>query len=520
MSPGFIDVHAHDDAAALTSPMDFKLRQGVTTDVIGNCGAGIAPADPDRDMSALVGKILGEPPEPTWRTFGEYMQAIEDYRPAINVACLVPHGVVRFATLGLDTRAPSPSELDEMREHIAEGMAAGAVGLSTGLIYPPGSFAQTDEVIECAKVAAEAGGIYVSHIRNEGDQLMSAVEEALRIGEEAGLPVQISHHKAGGPSVWGKTVETLRWFDERRAAGQDVTIDVYPYIAASTVLSAFAAAAEGLDFDLVLVASAEGHPEIEGKTLTQIAEMLGVPKEEVVGRVLSMDRGTTAIFFLMHEDDVTRVVSDPFCMIGSDGLPSGGKPHPRLYGTFPRVIQKYVREQGVLRLEEAIRKMTSLPAQRFQLAERGELTEGYYADIVVFDPEKIEDVATYEDPRQHPPGIEAVIVNGVLAADATRQHETHAGRLLRRGACLTRTAESSALSAPEPAARKTLVPRSPRQALDWRHDSAATFSAGFAPVEQNDWRSALAAAERALVRAKQAGPAAWESAEPRGYDIA
>jgi N-acyl-D-amino-acid deacylase len=434
VAPGFIDVHSHDDAAVLTTPMDFKLLQGVTTDIAGNCGAGIAPVDSERNVNPLIGKVLGTMPETTWRTFSQYMDAIERHGPAINVACLVPHGAVRFAVLGMSNRAPTDAELGTMKDHIAEGMQAGAVGLSTGLIYPPGTFATTEEVIECAKIAAAADGIYVSHIRNEGDQLMTAVEEALRIGEEAGLPVQISHHKAGGPSVWGKTAETLRWFEERRQAGQDVTIDVYPYIAASTVLSAFAAAAEGLDYSLVLMASIEGHPELEGKTLQQIAGMLGVPEEQSAGRVLAMDPGATAIFFLMQEEDVTRVVSDPYCMVGSDGIPSGGKPHPRLYGTFPRVIQKYVREQGVITLEEAVRKMTSLPARRFQLAERGELRDGWYADIVVFDAGQIRDVATYEQPRQHPPGIQAVLVNGVLAADAGRQVDHHAGRLLRRGA--------------------------------------------------------------------------------------
>jgi N-acyl-D-amino-acid deacylase len=434
VAPGFIDVHSHDDAACLTTPLDFKLMQGVTTDVLGNCGTGIAPYNPEQRANMIVGNVLGEVPEATWRTFGEFMRVVEQANPAINVACLVPHGAVRYATLGLSSRAPSDAELDQMREHIDEGMAAGAAGLSTGLIYPPGAFARTDEIIECAKIAARHGDIYVSHIRNEGDRLMEAVEEAATIGEQAGLPVQISHHKAGSPAVWGKVHDTIAFMQERRAAGQDITFDVYPYTAASTVLSAFAAAAEGLNFDLVLLATVPGHEEVEGKTLRESADILGVPAEQAASRILRDSPGTTAIFFLMHEDDIRTVISQPECMIGSDGLPTpGGKPHPRLYGTFPRVIQRYVREEAVLSLEEAVRKMTSLPADRFKLAGRGRIAEGAFADIVVFDPARIEDVATYAEPRQYPAGIDYVLVNGKVATEAGKQTEHSSGRLLRRG---------------------------------------------------------------------------------------
>jgi N-acyl-D-amino-acid deacylase len=434
VAPGFIDVHSHDDAACLSTPLDFKLMQGVTTDILGNCGAGIAPYNPEQSADMIIGNVLGEVPEATWRTFGEFMRVIEQANPAINVACLVPHGAVRYATLGLNSRAPSDAELDRMREHIDEGMAAGAVGLSTGLIYPPGAFAKTDEIIECARIAARHGGVYVSHIRNEGDKLMEAVEEAATIGEQAGLPVQISHHKAGGPANWGKISQTIAFMKERRAAGQDITFDVYPYTAASTVLSAFAAAPEGMDYDRVMLSSVPGHTELEGKTVREAAAILGVAAEEATGRILREAPGSVAIFFLMCEDDIRTVISQPECMIGSDGLPTpGGKPHPRLYGTFPRVIQRYVREEAVLTLEEAVRKMTSLPTDRFKLAGRGRIAEGAFADVVVFDPATIEDVATYEEPRQYPAGIEYVLVNGKVAAESGRPAERSAGRLLRRG---------------------------------------------------------------------------------------
>ena len=435
VAPGFVDVHAHDDAAVISTPMDFKLMQGVTADIVGNCGAGIAPYVPERGLVPAIGMVLGETGEVTWRLFGEYMAAVEKSQPAVNVACLVPHGAVRYATIGMDTRAPDAAELAAMREHVREGMAAGAVGMSTGLIYPPGRFAQTEEIIECAKAAAAYGGVYVSHIRDEGEGLLEAVAEATRIGEEAGLPAQISHHKASGKSVYGRTKESIAFIEARRAAGQDVTFDVYPYVAASTVLSAYISQREGADPDTVLLASVPSRPELEGKTLREAAETLDLAVDDATGAILRSDPGAVAVFFTMDEADVQRVVSHEQCMIGSDGIPTpGGKPHPRLYGTFPRVLQKYVREERLLTLEEAVRKMTSLPARRFKLGERGELRGGWFADIVVFDAERIEDVATYQEPRQYPAGIDCVIVNGRVAAENGRQTERHAGRLVRREA--------------------------------------------------------------------------------------
>ena len=433
VAPGFIDVHAHDDAACLNTPLDFKLLQGVTTDVIGNCGAGIAPHNPEQRIPSILSLVLGQMPDPEWRSFGEFMSTVETARPAINIACLVPHGAVRHAVLGMDNRAPTDAELDRMREYVDEGVAAGAVGMSTGLIYPPGAFAQTEEIIECAKAAAKHGAVYVSHIRNEADKLMEAVEEALRIGREGGLPVQISHHKAGAPAVWGMVRDTIALFNERRAAGEDITFDVYPYVAASTVLSAFSAEFDELDPDAVLLSSVPGHPEWEGKTLAAVSGELDLPWDQATERVLRDSPGAVAVFFLMSEEDVQTVVSDPYCMIGSDGIPTGGKPHPRLYGTFPRVLERYVREERLFSLEEGVRKMTSLPARRFALAERGELREGWHADITIFNPDTVADVATYEEPRQYPAGITHVIVNGKLAAAAGNQTEEHAGTLLRRG---------------------------------------------------------------------------------------
>jgi N-acyl-D-aspartate/D-glutamate deacylase len=435
VAPGFIDVHAHDDAAVLSTSMDFKLMQGVTTDIVGNCGAGVAPAL-GGGMRGLPGVelILGPLPDATWDTFGEYMQVVDDAGLAINVGCFVPHGIVRARHLSMERRAPDPGELEAMKADVDEGMAAGALGLSTGLIYMPGTFAETDEVVALASVAARHGGIYMSHIRNESEGLLDAVDEAITIGRNAGCAVQISHHKASARSVWGKTADSIAMIEKAREDGTDVTFDVYPYTAGSTILAAARGVTRDIDGDEVLVASVQSHREYEGKTLTQIGHALGIDDpREVVNRVLADEPTAVAVFFSMDEDDVRRVMAHPLCMIGSDGIPSPtGKPHPRLYGTFPRVLGTYVRELGLVSLEEGVRKMTSLPAQRMNLPDRGLLREGFAADIVIFDPDTIADVATYQEPRQYPAGIDCVIVNGEVAAENGRQTAARSGKLLRR----------------------------------------------------------------------------------------
>lgn len=437
VTPGFIDVHAHDDAAVLSTPMDFKLMQGVTTDIVGNCGSGIAPAlAGGRRGLPGVEIVLGPLPEATWETFGEYMDAVEAAHPPLNVGCFVPHGIVRGRHLGLENRPPTESELAAMVADVEEGMAAGALGLSTGLIYMPGTFSQTDEVVALAVASARHGGIYMSHIRNESDRLLEAVGEAITIGREAGLAVEISHHKASDRPNWGKTAESIALIERERASGVDVTFDVYPYTAGSTILAAASGVAREINPGEVMVASVRDHREYEGKMLEQIGEMLGVEDlREVVSRVLQEEPAAVAVFFSMDEADVQRVMSHPLCMIGSDGIPSPtGKPHPRLYGTFPRVLGHYVRNVKLFSLEEAVRKMTSLPARRMNLRDRGELREGWATDVVVFDPEAIADTATYEEPRRYPAGIDCIVVNGEVAAENGRQTAARAGRLLRRGA--------------------------------------------------------------------------------------
>ncbi len=440
VTPGFIDVHTHDDAAAVREPrLDFKIMQGVTTGVAGNCGAGVAPASEGfrSYYRSAFAPILGES-SLAWSTTAEFFDAVDAAHPACNIAAYVPHGVVRYNVVGLNKAAPTASEMARMKELVDEGMGAGAIGMSSGLVYVPGAYAQTPELIELARVAAQYGGIYTSHIRNESEELLAAVDEAIRIGEEAGCGVQLSHHKSAGAAAYGLTKQSLPRIAAARARGVDVTIDCYPYVASSSSLAAMFRIGQGRAFDVTpaIIASVKhDHERYEGKYIADIADELDLPVGDAIRKILHDEENSpSVIMFVMDEADVTRVVADDHCMIGSDGLPSEGKPHPRLYGTMPRVIQNYVREQSVMALEEAVRKMTSLPARKHLLSDRGVLAPGAFADIVIFDPETIADVATYQEPRQYPLGIEYVIVNGKIAAEGGRQTDARAGRMLRRGA--------------------------------------------------------------------------------------
>jgi len=438
VTPGFIDVHAHDDMAVVHSPgVEFKVMQGVTTDVVGNCGAGVAPATPAyrHYYDAIIHNLLGPAKEFEWSTTAEYYGALERAGPSLNVASYAPHSTLRFVAMGMEQRPPTAAEMAQMKDVLEEALAAGAIGLSSGLIYPPGAFATTEELIELCRVVARYGGLYASHIRDEGDRLLEAVEEAIRIGEEAGVPVQISHHKAAGRANWGKVAQSLWLIDEARSRGLDVTVDVYPYTAGSTLLAVMMRPElrnEALAEE-VLVASAPGHPQFEGKTLAEIGELQGLPPLEAAQALIQEEPSAVAIVFMMTEEDVRRVMQHPAAMFGSDGLPSAsGKPHPRLYGTFARVLGTYVREEKVLSVEEAVHKMTDLPARKHRLEGRGQIAPGFYADLTIFDPLTVADIATYDEPRRHPAGIRYVIVNGEVAVDDGRHTGKGAGLVLRR----------------------------------------------------------------------------------------
>jgi N-acyl-D-amino-acid deacylase len=443
VSPGFIDVHSHDDFVVLLEPeMPFKVMQGVTTDVVGNCGSGVVPfASARRGFQRLH---PGADPPP-WDGYAGYLARVDAASPSLNVAVLMGQGTLRHGALELAPRAPTASELDRMRAWVREGVAAGAVGLSTGLIYEPGRYATTEEVIALVReLGGVAGGLYATHMRNEGDGLLDAVREAIRIGSEAGVPVQISHHKASGRRNWGRVRDSLRLIEEARARGLDVTADQYPYTAGSTSLAAvvqngaFRFDSPGglgqMTPDQILVASAPEHPAWEGHTLAALAGQWGVTPDAASDRILAgTGDACFVVIFTMDEADVRTVLAHPSTMIGSDGVPTGGKPHPRLYGCFPRVLGTYVREQGIIDLPTAIHRMTGMPAAKFRLTDRGAVRPGAFADLVVFDPAAIGDVATYADPRRFPAGIRAVYVNGTAVARDGAHTGARPGRALRRG---------------------------------------------------------------------------------------
>ncbi|RJS88505.1 D-aminoacylase [Candidatus Bathyarchaeota archaeon] len=470
VAPGFIDIHSHSDFTILLDPgVESKIRQGVTTEVVGNCGTSAAPMNEEvrAYRERYMRGDLGEDFEFNWRTMGEYLDLIDEKGASFNVVALVGHGTVRQNVMGFEDRPPTEAELEEMKRLVAEAMEDGAWGMSTGLIYPPSCYAETDEIVELAKVVARYGGIYATHIRGEGRTLLEAVREAIEIGERAGIPVEISHFKASGRENWRKTKDSLKLVEEARRRGVDVTFDQYPYTASSTGLAAFLphwvheggldrllerlkdpetrrkikeeGATITRDWSSVMVVLAPKHPQYEGKRITEIAELEGKePMDTVFDLLLAEEAQVRIVAFGMCEEDVRRVMRSPYMMVGSDGravAPRGvlgrGKPHPRYYGTFPRVLGHYVRE-GVLTLQEAMRKMTSLPAQRLGLRDRGLLREGFKADITIFDPDSVRDEATFTDPHRFPSGIPYVIVNGVLVIDGGEHTGALPGKALRK----------------------------------------------------------------------------------------
>ena len=433
VAPGFIDVHSHDDILVLTQPdVTGKALQGVTTVIVGNCGTGVVP----RGRFAFS----DEPSDlPAWDGYAGYLDAIDSHPPSINVATLVGHGTMRSATTGNDERMPGDAEMAQMRRWLIEGLEAGAVGISTGLVYEPGRYTPTEELIELARECGRLGALYASHIRGEGATLLDAVAEAIRIGDEAGCAVEISHHKATGSANWGKVKQSLALIEQARARGLDVTADQYPYTASSTNLFAIVQNARqgpdtGLRGDDIVIAASPSHPEHEGKRLAQIADELDLTVDDAADRLLEDDgKALTVVSFGMDEADVRTVMSHPTTMIGTDGIDRGSRPHPRHYGTYPRILGRYVREEGIVGLETAIHKMSGMPATKFRLAGRGFVREGYAADLVVFDPATVLDGATYEAPRDPPVGMPYVVVNGRLVVrDGAHTHE-RAGRALRRG---------------------------------------------------------------------------------------
>ncbi len=436
LAPGFIDTHAHDDGAFFRYPgMEFKLAQGVTTVVSGNCGFSAIPADPNGDAVAASGGILaglsGE-----FTDLRGYFAAALAHKPGINNLMLVGHNTVRTMTMGMEQRGPTAAELATMRGHVERAMEQGACGFSTGLIYRPGRWSSTEEVIEIAKAVKPFDGLYTTHMRNEGDRLLDAVEESLRIGAESGVHLHISHHKSAGRPNWGKVKDSLARVDAALAAGQAVTLDVYPYTAGSGRMIEYFNL-ERIDralAEVIRIASCRGFSPIRGPHAGRLAKERGVDITVLVKEILTAPLGdrTICIHFIIDEADIETNLRHADMMVGSDGIPDlRGRPHPRLFGTFPRVLARYVRERGVLGLEEAVRRMTSLSAETFGLVDRGRVKEGYWADLVLFDPATVTDTATYDDPKREPDGIQLVVVNGKVAYDRGQHTGVGAGKMLR-----------------------------------------------------------------------------------------
>ncbi len=422
VAPGFIDVHTHDDNAVLVNPeMVMKISQGVTSVVGGNCGVSLAPIgniDPPPPMNLLGGRD-----DFRFTRMQDYVEAVAAARPSVNIAALVGHSTLRAGAMDQLDRKATAGEIDLMRERLADALDAGAIGFSTGLWYKPNAAADIEEVAALAEVAADRGGLYTTHMRDEHDGVMDSLQETFETANRAQVPVVISHHKCAGPNNWGRTRETLP-FIEAQQKQQSVALDVYPYNASSTVLEP-----EMIDPDVrVTVTWSKAEPQMAGRDLAEIADEWNCSKTDAARRLYPAG----AIYYAIDEDDMRRVLAFPSSMVGSDGLPHDEFPHPRLWGAFPRVLGHYCRDEGLFSLEQAVHKMTGLSAGNFILRDRGILTVGAFADVVVFNADTIIDRATFDDPMQPAAGIEQVIVAGVPTWSQNGHSGSRAGRFLAR----------------------------------------------------------------------------------------
>ena len=425
LAPGFIDVHTHDDTNVVRTPeMWPKLSQGVTTVVVGNCGISASPARLRDGALPVPLALLGAADAFAYPTFGAYVDAIARARPAVNVATLVGHTTLRNNHMASLDRAATAREIDAMRVELREALALGALGLSSGLQYASAFAAPTEEVMALAEPLAEFGGLYATHMRTEFAGILDAMDEAFRIGRHARVPVAVSHLKCAGPENWGRSVEVL---DALEGAGrtQAVGCDAYPYTAGSSMLDL----AQVTDRIEITITWSEPYPEVGGRSLTEIAHGWGLPLIDAARRLCPAG----AIYHSMSEDDVRRILSHPATVIGSDGLPNDPKPHPRLWGTFPRVLGRYARDAGLFTIATAVHKMTGMPARKFGLGDRGVVREGLAADLVLFDAATVRDVATFTDPQRPAAGIHAVWVNGVLSSRDQVPTGARGGRFLSRG---------------------------------------------------------------------------------------
>ncbi|RUU83020.1 amidohydrolase family protein [Mesorhizobium sp. M7A.F.Ca.MR.362.00.0.0] len=434
VAPGFIDVHTHDDGALLAPRgMDPKISQGVTTVIAGNCGVSLAPLLLDRTPPPPF-TLVGGRESFRFARFADYVAELKKRGIATNAALLVGHTTLRQRCMPVTDRPANEAETAAMQEAVERAMAEGAFGLSTGLDYPPAVNSSTEEVKALAATAASLGGPYVTHTRNYFETMEEAIEEAIDIADHAGGKLFISHHQCTGHANFGKSRPSLERIDQARET-MDIGMDVYPYAASSTVLRL-----ERCDTGLkILVTWSDPHPELARREIADIAREWNCSEREAGQRLLPAG----AVYFHLDETDVRNIIAHPRTMIGSDGLPHDIHPHPRLWGTFPRVLGHYARDIGLFSLEEAVFRMTGLPAREFGIQQRGLLAEGNFADLVIFDPETIIDTATFEQPRRPAAGIEQVLVNGVSVWRGGRATGALPGMVLKpsasktvvRGAC-------------------------------------------------------------------------------------
>jgi N-acyl-D-amino-acid deacylase len=473
VAPGFIDGHSHSDVFVFADPLARqKVMQGVTTENVGMDGLSVAPIA-EKDIAGwrkYLSGLAGDPNlEWRWRSFSGYLDAVDALPPSNNVCSYVGLGTIRLNIMGMEGRPATPSEIASMRDLARRAMEEGARGISAGLIYPPSSYQSLDEMVEIAKVVREYDGIYDVHVRSEGDGIIESIREVIEIGRQSGISVLITHFKVMGKRNWGKSEETLRMVDEARSQGVDVTIAQYPYTAGSTMLHAVIPPwyhsggpdlllrtlrdnrervkkdirertdwenfFTQLGWENVVVSSveSEANKPYEGKSVAEIAGLRGLsdPADAAMDLLVEEELAVTMVIFGMHEADVVRIMKHPTVSFITDGILGGNKPHPRVYGSFPRILGRYTRDQGVLTLEEAVRKMTSLPAEKLRLRGKGVIAENFDADMVVFDPAVVMDHATYENPRQYSSGIQWVIVNGQVVVAEGEHTGARAGRTIR-----------------------------------------------------------------------------------------
>jgi N-acyl-D-amino-acid deacylase len=475
VTPGFVDMHSHSDFTLPVNPTaDSLVRQGITTAVVGQCGSTAVPLlDATRDQVVAAKKSQDRPlPWDEWSTYGSYLDYLAQIGTSINVVPLVGQGTIRAGVMGYVADPADAKQLAQMQREVVSAMDDGAIGVSTGLIYPPGSYASTEELIEFARPAGERDGFYFSHIRGEGQTLLQAVGEAIRIGRETGAAVQIGHFKAVGRENWDKSAPALELIDQARSEGIDITADLYPYLASSTGLGAmlpewaheggreavlrrladaqtrrrmtddmvFGGYTDGAEWDKVLISGSPRNREYEGRSVADLAAETGkTPYDWIFDALLETELDTSIVKFGMSEENRAHELQHPAMMIGTDGSGlategplSTGVPHPRSYGTFPRVLGHYVRALGVISFEEAIWKMCGLPAQKLGWPDRGLLERGYRADVVVLDPDTVSDRATYEAPHQYPAGINHVVVNGQMVVRDGIHTQARPGAILGR----------------------------------------------------------------------------------------